>query len=1184
MKTSLKRRSKAVSLFTALLLLCVQSCNVPQKSPATQVAATRDIYAEHVRTSGYQTPEQERLSFKLPEGFEVTLFASEPDIIKPMNMEFDDRGRLWVTQSGEYPMAAGESDGRDRITILEDKNGDGKADTFTHFDDNLNIPIGIMPVSDGAIAYSIPNLYYFKDADQDGKADSKKVLLGAFGHKDTHGMVNNIMRGYDGWVHVCHGFSNTSTVAGTDGDSITMVSGNTFRVKMDGSRVEQTTFGRVNPFGYAYDEKGYLYSVDCHTKPITQLIAGGDYPHFGKKAPEGMGFAPEMMSYELGSTALAGLVYYTGKLFPEKYQKSFFTGDVVTCRIDRNTISFKGSTPVSKKEEPFLVSTDPWFRPVDVKLGPDGSLYIADFYNRIIGHYEVPLNHPGRDKVSGRIWKVTYKGTQGDKPMSVTDWSKADLQQLVDGLSHPQLNTRLKVADRIVDTWQNKAVGPMRSLLTSGKTKPIPYVHALWILHRLNALSDSDLNTALRHADATIKIHALRVLLETKDIKDAQIVLAAEALQSKDPFIQRTAAEILGKNLKAQHLAPLIHLYEATPQEDSHLRYTALLAIRNNLRNSRVMWRVPGLKWTDSQLAILTKVLLDVPSSAGAAFVLDYVLTHDIPAPQLTAKLEYIGRYASSHQMDQVVALLSSKFGDNYDTQLSLYNSFQKGIQQNGSHASPRMKDWALSLARHYLGNISENTDIWKSRPTVSTVESVGAWTVKDSILPGITPAFRLLLSERKGDAPREILYSIPFKLPAQLRMSVFDNDIYNSETKKGISKNVVRVRLAGNHKLLAERRLNQVDAAHLKDVLQNVTLDLTSFQGQLGYIEAVDSSRAGSIGIGNFEPRVLEIPSKSHSEISELRVLAAQIAGDYKDESLEPALTALARARWAESAIRVAAASALMSMDAAENNGTVGEIFGRHDEPSSLKEKLAVILGQASSSKIFALLQKGFSGSIFSVQTAIASVLSNSAEGINFLLQALKDEDVNANVLSDIRVRERLAANITPSQQKLLNALTADGAGEREERQKLIDTRTTGFQSKIYSAPAGKTIFVQHCSSCHQIGGSGGLIGPQLDGIGNWGKKALTEKILDPNRNISESFRSYNITLKNDRILTGLYRRTEGETMVFADPAGQEFSVLSRDMKDYKASKYTLMPDQFRNTLPEKDFYALMEYLTNVK
>ena len=261
-----------------LLYSCLLSCD--QSSGTKPGKRDEKKFADHVRSTAFQTPEQERAGFTLPEGFEVTLFASEPDISKPMNIAFDDQGRLWVTQSSEYPMAAGSDRGKDRISILEDTDGDGKADKFTHFEDTLNIPIGILPVSDGAIAYSIPNVYRFADTNKDGKADQQKVLLGPFGFKDTHGMVNNFIRGFDGWVHSSHGFTNTSTIAGADGDSITMTSGNTFRFKPDGSRVEQTTFGRVNPFGYSYDEWGYLYSLDCHTKPIYQLIPGGDYPHF----------------------------------------------------------------------------------------------------------------------------------------------------------------------------------------------------------------------------------------------------------------------------------------------------------------------------------------------------------------------------------------------------------------------------------------------------------------------------------------------------------------------------------------------------------------------------------------------------------------------------------------------------------------------------------------------------------------------------------------------------------------------------------------------------------------------------------------------------------------------------------------------------------------------------------------
>src|SRR5690606_22515771 len=140
-------------------------------------------------------------------------------------------------------------EGKDRITILEDTDGDGTADVFTNFSDTLNIPIGVFPLLDGAVAYSIPAIYRFTDADLDGKPESVKPIIGPFQHRDTHGMVNNFFRGYDGWIHACHGFTNQSTVAGSDGDSIKMVSGNTFRFRPDGSRVEHMTHGRINPFG-----------------------------------------------------------------------------------------------------------------------------------------------------------------------------------------------------------------------------------------------------------------------------------------------------------------------------------------------------------------------------------------------------------------------------------------------------------------------------------------------------------------------------------------------------------------------------------------------------------------------------------------------------------------------------------------------------------------------------------------------------------------------------------------------------------------------------------------------------------------------------------------------------------------------------------------------------------------------
>src|SRR4051812_48634071 len=189
-------------------------------------AAGKDPFADVIRSTDPLTPAEELKSFHLPPGFEAQLFAAEPDIGKPMNMAFDARGRLWITQSREYPFPAPKDrKGRDVIKILEDTDGDGRADKITTFAEGLNIPIGLYPYRNGVIAFSIPNISYHEDTDGDGSADKQQVLYGPFGfEKDTHGMTSAFRRGFDGWIYACHGFNNTTTIKGTDGAAITMTS------------------------------------------------------------------------------------------------------------------------------------------------------------------------------------------------------------------------------------------------------------------------------------------------------------------------------------------------------------------------------------------------------------------------------------------------------------------------------------------------------------------------------------------------------------------------------------------------------------------------------------------------------------------------------------------------------------------------------------------------------------------------------------------------------------------------------------------------------------------------------------------------------------------------------------------------------------------------------------------------
>src|SRR5262245_38495003 len=284
--------------FVALAAVSPQLSAQPPWKPSPHVAATDPL-----------PPDKQLKKFHLPPGFEIQLVAAEPAINKPINIAFDAKGRLWVTGSIEYPYPAKEgTKPRDKVWVLSDFAADGKARKVEVFADGLNITIGVLPLADckSALVYSIPNIYKLTDTDGDGKADKKEVLYSGYGFGDTHGMTGEFMWGLDGWVYCCHGYANTSKVKSKGDTAITMHSGNTYRIKPDGSKIEQWTWGQVNPFGLAFDPLGNLYSTDCHTRPLYQLLRGAHYPHFGNKVQDGLGFGPEMVTHDHGSTAIAG--------------------------------------------------------------------------------------------------------------------------------------------------------------------------------------------------------------------------------------------------------------------------------------------------------------------------------------------------------------------------------------------------------------------------------------------------------------------------------------------------------------------------------------------------------------------------------------------------------------------------------------------------------------------------------------------------------------------------------------------------------------------------------------------------------------------------------------------------------------------------------------------------------------
>ncbi len=662
------------------------------------------------------SPEEQLKKFHLPPGFEIQLVAAEPEVVKPINMAFDARGRLLFTQSVEYPFPAMPPKvPRDTVQIIDGFDERGHARRISTFVDKLNIPLGVAPVPDGVIVYSTPNIYLCLDPQHTGQATERKVLYGEFQYHDTHGMNNSFTRGLDGWIYANHGYTNDDTVAGADGKKIHMQSGNTYRMRADGSHLEYFSHGRVNPFGICFDPLNNMYVADCETLPIYLHLRGAYYPSFGKPH-DGLGFGPAMMDHMHGSSAIAGIVYYAATQFPPEYRDSMFIGNPVTHRINHDRLTPRGSFFWADSTADFLTCDDQWFRPVDLKLGPDGALYVADFYNRIIGHYEVPLTHPGRDHTHGRIWRIVWVGTKekvagdakGTVPFSSADSGKRDspripnlaemsAEQLIERLGDPNLTVRTLATHELVDRIGKPAIGPLTKVMNDAKSSPWQRAHGLWVLQRLGALSDELVEKLAGDPDRLVRVHLVQALAERPDWNKETLYTAAlvrAKLEDPDPFVRRAVVEALGRHPGPENVLPLAEVWAHAPAEDTHLIHAARIALRNQLEVPGVYQGLEtmGIRSPKSELrAQLCDVSLGVATADSAEFLLMAISGRPSSFYRLPDYVHHAARYLPESRLAPLYEALQWWFQPGIDRvqQRDLLIAVQQGLQERGHKGLP---------------------------------------------------------------------------------------------------------------------------------------------------------------------------------------------------------------------------------------------------------------------------------------------------------------------------------------------------------------------------------------------------------------------------------------------------------------------------------------------------------------
>lgn len=1134
--------------------------------------AAEDPFASAIRPTEPLSAAEEEKSFRLPPGFKIQSFASEPEIQKPMNLAFDSRGRLWVSGSNQYPFPSPPGQrGTDSIRILEDTNGDGRADKVTVFADGLDIPIGLLPYKNGVVAFSIPYVYFFEDTDGDDRADTREILYGPMGFdRDTHGLNNAFRRGFDGWVYVCHGHANHSRFQGRDGSVLDIQSGNTYRIRPDGARVEPFAWGQVNPFGLTFDPRGDLFSADCHTKPIMLLLRNGYYDSFGKPH-NGLGYVPPVMGHLHGSTAIAGTTCYTGSNFPPEFRENMFCGNVMTSRINRDSLRHVGSTVQAVEEPDFLVSLDPWFRPVDLQVGPDGALYVADFYNRIIAHVEVPLDHPGRDKSRARIWRVTYAGPEPSEPFPTVNLRGAGPTELLQAFENPNLGVRMRATDEWVD--RSLPAEPLRKALGENSAA-IARVQALWGLHRLGEARFDDLLAASKDPESLVRVHAMRVLAETFPWRETLDELAIRGIEDGDPFVRRAAVDALGRHPRMEHLDPLFSLWNRTPPEDAHLVHAIRMTLLEEIREPGTLAHWSKRSVSESERARMAAIALALPNEEAAAFLLDGLRRQEPPPGEIRPIFTHVAKHLPmDSDVSSLAELVQRTIPEDLDLQLDLLLAVRSGLEQRGAPEPTDVRAWGKSLAGRLLESVGVGANDWTS---LSRAGAPGPnWKLEPRNTEEGETGVPFLSSLPLGETYTGVLRSREFEIPERLVFFLCGHLGFPDQAPR--VKNVARLCLAETGEVV-----RQVEAPR-NDTARKVHWELGEFAGGRGYLEIVDDLDLHAyawIGIARFQPPVVSVPSISPEIVARRQRLAANLVESLKLEELRPAIANVVLADYAEPDARIACARALRAFLPDPRLAALAELFRESSMDASMQQRIAqAVVGHATEN-----VEELFSGALrlspYRAQLACAERLSETKRGGELLLASIRKGDLAPRLLRVPAVRERLEASLSAEEAKEIETLLGVLPPADQELENLLAGRRAGFVSTQASAERGKEAFVKHCAGCHQIAGKGAVIAPQLDGIGNRGLERVLEDVLDPNRNVDPAFHATIYALDDGRVLTGLFRRREGKSVVLADVKGEEITIPEDSIAEERKSRVSLMPANFAATLTEAEFNDLLAFL----
>ena len=602
--------------------------------------------------------EEAAAAMEVPDGFTVHLAAAEPDVVNPIAMAIDHRGRVWVAEAHTYPIRAPEGEGRDRILILEDTDGDGSLESRKVFIEGLNLVSGLEVGFGGVWVGAAPYLMYIPiDSTGDRPAGEPQVLLDGFGYHDTHETLNSFSWGPDGWLYGTHGVFTHSNVGapGTPEEERVALNAGLWRFHPTRHEFEVFTYGTSNPWGVDFNAYGHGFMTACVIPHLHHAIHGarilrqagdhfnpyvyddldpiGDHvhwvgefgPHAGNRRSDSAG----------GGHAHAGAMFYAGGSWPAEYHGRLFMNNVHGFRANTDVLERDGSGYVGHHGPDFLLANDSHSQMLDLQYGPDGSVYTIDWYDVNQCHHG---NYESHDHSTGRIFKIVHENDE---------WVDVDLESLSsEELVELQLHENAWYARTARRILQDRGPDPqvheaLREMLDENPdvTRKL---RALWSLHVTEGLTDETLTELLDHDSEHVRSWAVQLIAEDRQVSDAAVARFAEmaggdasalvrlylasTLQRIDPArrwevlgeLTRRADDAGDRNL------PLMTWYAMEPLVPMNMDRAMEMALAAELPRilSFTVSRIAAVD-TDEALAILSERLGTVQDGEKQAVILE---------------------------------------------------------------------------------------------------------------------------------------------------------------------------------------------------------------------------------------------------------------------------------------------------------------------------------------------------------------------------------------------------------------------------------------------------------------------------------------------------------------------------------------------------------------------------------